>query len=143
MIFKAFWTCFLMVSIKMTFYYFFMLKNCEKTCEKNPKIMFFFLHFWVEIWGYFFVTCSRETFLNRCSEMTLSLTYQNFLGCENRRARLSSSRSKNDQESADHEFTQHRSLYGRGQSRHPPLSSTSGCGLIITFLRCRTPGGRK
>ena len=47
-IFKAFWTWFLMMSIKITCYYFFMLKNCNKRVKNTQKSCF--LHFFcVEI----------------------------------------------------------------------------------------------
>jgi len=42
-IFKAFWTCFSMVSIKITCYYFFMLKNRNKHVKNTHKSCF--LHF--------------------------------------------------------------------------------------------------
>jgi len=40
-IFKAFWTCFLMVSIKITCYYFFMLKKSNKRVKNTQKSSFF------------------------------------------------------------------------------------------------------
>ena len=48
-IFKAFWTCSSMVSIKITCYYIFMLKNRNKHV-KNTNKSYFFALFSVEIW---------------------------------------------------------------------------------------------
>jgi len=50
-IFKEFWTCFFIVSIKITFYYFFMLKNRNKRAKSTQKSCYF-AFLWVEIWKF-------------------------------------------------------------------------------------------